>query len=52
MGYWNVQKPPMAKEMQNHVLVLYMRHETSAVITRNNRMKMTAAGTEGRYFHR
>jgi hypothetical protein len=43
----DVQKPPIAKGTQNQVLVLYMRHDTSAVMARNRRMKTTAALIEG-----
>lgn len=46
------QIPPIANGVQNQVLVLIMRQNINAVITRNSSMKITAAAVEGRYFQR
>ncbi len=47
-----VQKPPITKTVQNHVLLLNIFQVCKAVVDMKRRRKMTAAGVEGRYFQR
>jgi hypothetical protein len=43
----DVQIPPMAKGMQNHVLVLSKRWKCKVVVTMKMMRKMIAGGREG-----
>ena len=44
--------PPIAKEIQNQVRVLYMRQKIANDAKRKSRQKTTAAGNEGTNFQR
>jgi hypothetical protein len=48
----NVLKQPMQREMQNHVLALYVFQLLRLHMQMKSNMKMTAPAVEGRYFHR